>query len=90
MRAVYQGLPGAGYFVRVPGTFHSNFTDIPNWSPLIAWIGLAGPIGAQRAHDIINAYSLAFFDRHLSGHPATLLDGPARDDPDVLFESRRP
>ena len=28
MRAVYNGLSGPGYFVRVPGMFHSNFTDI--------------------------------------------------------------
>jgi predicted dienelactone hydrolase len=90
MRAVYEGLPGAGYFVRVPGMFHSNFTDIPNWTPLAPQVGLSGPIGERRAHDIVNAYSLAFFDRHLLGRPAKLLDGPAKRYPEVLFESRRP
>jgi predicted dienelactone hydrolase len=89
MRAVYEGLPGAGYFVRVPGTFHSNFTDIANWTPLAPQWGLAGSIDAQRAHDIINAYSLAFFDRHLLGRPAELLDGPAGQYPEAMFESRR-
>ena len=29
MRAVYGSLPGPGYFVQVPGTFHLNFTDAP-------------------------------------------------------------
>ena len=90
MRAVYETLPGEGYFVRVPGTFHLNFTDIPNWTPLASWLNLAGPINGQRAHDIINAYSLAFFDRHLVGRPAKLLDGPANQYPEVLFESRGP
>ena len=90
MRAAYDGLAGAGYFVRVAGAFHSNFTDIPNWTPLALLLGLTGPIGEQRAHDIVNAYSLAFFDRHLLGRPAKLLDGPAAQYPDVLFESRRP
>ena len=90
MRAVYEGLVGAGYFVRVPGMFHSNFTDIPNWTPLASWWGLSGPIDAGRAHDIVNAYSLAFFDRHLLGRPAKLLDGPANQYPQVMFESRRP
>lgn len=89
MRAVYGSLPGAGYFVRVPGMFHSNFTDLPNWSALAAPLGLTGPIDGQRAHRIVNAYSLAFFDRHLLGHPANLLDGPAKQYPEVLFESRR-
>ena len=30
MRAVYDSLPGAGYFVQVSGMFHSNFMDLPN------------------------------------------------------------
>jgi hypothetical protein len=53
-------------------------------------IGFNGPIGAERAHEIINAYALAFFDRHLKGRPAALLDGPAEEYPDVIFETRRP
>ncbi len=90
MRAVYEALPGPGYFVRVPGAFHSNFTDVPNWTPLAPWLNLAGPMDGQRAHDIINAYSLAFFDRHLAGRAAKLLDGPTPLYPEVLFESHRP
>ena len=90
MRAVYEGLPGDGYFVRIPGTFHFNFTDVPIWTPLAPQLGLAGPIDAQRAHDIVNAYSLAFFDRHLLSRPAELREGPARRYPESIFESRRP
>jgi predicted dienelactone hydrolase len=90
MRAVYDGLPGAGYFVRVPGMFHVNFTDIARWTPLAAQLGLSGPINGLRAHDIVNAYSLAFFNRHLLGRPAGILEGPAKQYPEVLFESRRP
>ena len=89
MRSVYQSLPGAGYFVRVPGMFHSNFTDIPTWSPWASMMGLAGPINGQRAHDIVNAYAVAFFDRHLSDLPARL-PLPLLQYPEVLFESRRP
>jgi len=58
-------------------------------TPLETWFGLGGPIGVQRAHDIINAYSLAFFDRHLKDRQVALLDGPAEEFPDVLFETRR-
>ena len=89
MRAVYEGSSGAGYFVRVHGMFHSNFTDIASWTPLAPWLGLSGPIGSQRAHDIINAYSSAFFDRHLRGHPTPLIDGSSKPYPEVMFESRR-
>jgi pimeloyl-ACP methyl ester carboxylesterase len=90
MRAVYEGLPGDGYYVQVPSMFHLDMTDAPLLSPLASRLGLAGPIGAQRAHRIINAYSVAFFDRHLKGQPAALLDGAAEEYPEVLFESRRP
>ncbi|MEJ2708662.1 MAG: hypothetical protein P8074_13680 [Anaerolineales bacterium] len=90
MRAVYESLPGDGYFVQVPGIFHINFTDVPLWSPLFSWMGATGPIDAQRAFHIINAYSFAFFDRHLKGRPAALLDRPAGQYPEVIFETRRP
>jgi hypothetical protein len=90
MRAVFESLPGDGYFVQVSDIFHSNFTDIPAWSPLWPLLGVAGPIAVQRAHRIINAYSLAFFDRHLKGSPTALLDAPAEYYPEVLLETRRP
>lgn len=89
MRAVFEGLQGDGYYVQVPGMFHLNLTDTPLLSPLASSLGLSGPIGAQRAHDIVNAYSVAFFDRHLQARSAPLLDGPAGQFPDVLFERRR-
>jgi hypothetical protein len=89
MRAVFESLPGDGYFVRVPGMFHLDMTDLPFLSPLASRLGLSGPIGGDRAHEIINAYSVAFFDRHLKGIPVVLLDGPAKEYPEVLFETRR-
>jgi predicted dienelactone hydrolase len=89
MRAVFESLPSDGYLVLVPGMFHFNFTDVPLWLPSVSGQGPFGPIDAQRGHSIVNAYSLAFFDRHLKGEPETLLDGPAAHFPEVLFESRR-
>jgi predicted dienelactone hydrolase len=90
MRAVYDSLPGDHYLALAPGIFHMNFTDAPLFSPLASLMGLSGPLDARRAHSIINAYSLAFFDRHLKGHPAALLDGPSAHYPEALFEARRP
>jgi len=90
MRMVYKELPGDGYYIEIPTMFHVNFTDLPNWSPVTSQLGLTGPINGQRAHDIINAYSLAFFDKHLRGQPSTLLDRPAAQYPEVLFETRQP
>jgi pimeloyl-ACP methyl ester carboxylesterase len=90
MRAVYNTLPGDGYFVQVPGMFHIDLTDDTYISPIFPTIGFSGPIGIQRAHDIINAYSLAFFDQHLKGQAGTLLDGLAKQYPELIFEIHQP
>ncbi len=90
MRAAYEAGSGAGYFVRVPGTFHSNFTDVPNWTPLAQALNLAGPINGRRAHNIVNDYSLAFFDRELRGRVGGLRDGPSGQYPEVTFDARQP
>jgi hypothetical protein len=60
------------------------------YSPLMTWLGQTGPIDRDRANSIIGSYTLAFFDKHLKGQPATLLDGPSEQYPEVLFETRRP
>jgi hypothetical protein len=39
---------------------------------------------------IQNVYTLAFFDKHLKGLAAPLLDGPSPDYPEVVFASRHP
>ena len=68
--------PGHGYYVEIPGMFHVNFTDAPIWTPLAQRLALSGPIGGTRGHEIVAAYSVAFFDRVLTGNRASLLDAP--------------
>lgn len=88
MRAVFEGLPGDGYFVLVPGMFHQDFSDAPLLSPITSLMGITGPIGGRRAHEITSAYSLAFFDRHLKGRPEALLAGPSAKYPEIILERR--
>jgi predicted dienelactone hydrolase len=88
MGAAYARLAGRGYFVEVTGAFHLDMTDAALLAPLVPWPGLEGPIGAERAHEIVNAYSVAFFDRELRGRPAPLLDGRTHRFPEVRFSSR--
>ena len=89
MRAVYESLPDAGYYVEIPKMFHNNFTDLPLWSPLFPLLGLTGPINAQRGFDIVNAYSVAFFNEQLGGQPSSLPNGPSQQYPEVIFSSKR-
>ena len=90
MYSVYARLPGDGYFVQVPGMFHQDFSDAPLFSSLTRMLGVTGPIDGQRAHDITSAYALAFFDKHLKYQSQTLLNRPAKQYPEVLFETHRP
>lgn len=90
MRAVFERLPRDGYFVRVPGMFHADFSDARLLSPLTSWLGITGPIDGHRAQSIVRSYSLAFFDQYLKDRPAVLLEGAAEQYPEVLFETRRP
>jgi predicted dienelactone hydrolase len=89
MRAAYERLSGDAYYLQISRMFHLNLTDVPYWIPLAQRLGLAGPLDRQRVFDIINAYSLAFFDTHLKGQPSPLLDGSATPYPEVMFETRR-
>jgi hypothetical protein len=87
MRAMFEkSPPGEGYFVQVLGMFHVNFTDLPYWSPIFSLLGITGPIDGQGGHDIVNSYSLAFFNCHLKRSPAALLNGPTTQYPEVLLD----
>jgi Platelet-activating factor acetylhydrolase, isoform II len=89
MRTVFNEEPaGDGYYVSVPGMFHINFTDAPYFILPGSLLGYTGPINAQRGFDIVNAYSLAFFDQHLGGRSVALLAGPSKRYPEVLFLTR--
>jgi predicted dienelactone hydrolase len=89
MRATFDDLPGDGYIVLVPGMYHVDFSDGRLLSPLIASRGISGPFDGRRARDILRAYGVAFFDRHLKGLPAPLLDERPGSANDLSFESRR-
>jgi predicted dienelactone hydrolase len=91
MRGTYHRVSGPGYLLLISGMFHQNFSDFPFFvaRPLGIWLGLDGPIDWRRGHAIINAYTRAFFDRHLKELTAiTLLDRSSPDDPEVIFERR--
>ena len=90
MRAAFAKSQVAGYFVQVPGMFHVNLTDVPYWSPLLPWLGVTGPVDARRAHSIINAYSLAFFNQQLLGRAEALMDTPTSQYPEVIFDACKP
>jgi hypothetical protein len=88
MRTAFDKSTSDGYFVEISGIFHANLTDVPYFSPLLKWTGIAGPIDPKRAHKIINTYTTAFFDRYLEGPQSTILDGESEHFPEVKLERR--
>lgn len=88
MRALFQRLQGGGYLVRAPGLYHLDFADTALMSPVTGILGLTGPGDPARARRIVNDFALAFFDRHLKGAAAPLLDDSSGRYPDALVERR--
>jgi len=67
------------YDVTVADTQHGHFSDLLLANPP------PGQLDPRRAHEIILAYTLAFFDKYLNGHDSSLLTGPSSPYPEVTF-----
>ena len=59
--------------LKIFGTGHANFTDLPMLTPLHAMLLLSGPIEPQTCEKIIENYSLDFFKHHLKHEPYILI-----------------
>jgi predicted dienelactone hydrolase len=86
-RANLDAVENTAYEVTVRGTTHLNFADIVLYWPVLKFTKAFGSIDGYRMVEITNAYTLAFFDKHLRGEMSPLLDGPSPDYPDVEFQS---
>ena len=72
---------GDWYSIEIAGTTHGDFSDLALFFPR--------PDGAtdpRRVHEIINAYTLAFFDHYLLGKPAPLLSQRPSPYAEAAFE----
>ncbi len=87
-RQLYEAMRNTVYFLTIADTSHFDFVAVPTFSPLAPLLGVKGPLPAQRVMEINMAYLVAFFDQHLLGEPAPLLDGPSPAYPEVQLEKR--
>ncbi len=74
-----------GYRMVIQGTTHRNYSDSPFFSPLKSLTG-AGTVSTDRAVQIINRYTRAFFDQTLKGKSEALLAGLSPEFPEVRLE----
>jgi predicted dienelactone hydrolase len=80
-------LSGPVTVATIKGTSHYDFSDLPFLTPLAAKMGLKGPLNGKRVSQIINTFSLAFFDLELKGVQTTILAGPSSDYPELVFRT---
>jgi predicted dienelactone hydrolase len=97
MRTNLRAVDNTAYGITVRGSAHLNFVDVTLYAPVLKFVPALGwidkPFGSidgYRMVKIMNDYTLAFFDKHLKGEMAPLLDGPSPDYPEVEFQLRIP
>jgi hypothetical protein len=88
MKNIYDRLPSEGYFIQIPKMFHVDFTDLPLWFPYGKFFGITGGLKIGEAHQIINSFSVAFFDKELKGKESEFLKKPNKIFPNVIFKNK--
>lgn len=82
---VYHQSSSIAYSMTIAGATHGNFSDFGiMMSGVGRWSGMLGKIDGWVMKDLLNDYTLAFFDKHLLGKTEPLLDAQARNRPGVL------
>ena len=72
------------YRLDIAGTEHFNFSDMPLLSPVMGAISNSvGPIDGRRALEIVNAYTVRFFDNHLAADDESPEDDPSEPYPEA-------
>ena len=70
------------------GTRHYDFTSLPLLTPLAAQLGLKGPIPGTLGLEIINAETVAFFDKYLKGNKSISLEEISNQYPEAIWIER--
>jgi hypothetical protein len=71
------------YEITIAKTQHGHFSDF-----LLFFPTNPAELAPRRAHEIITAYTLAFFDKYLRGQNNDLLKAPSALYPEVAFRKR--
>ena len=90
----HQNLIPAGYSpeqknyaaVTINGAKHMDFTDFSILLPQFKYLGVLGSIDGSKQEAILKDYVTAFFDKHLKGEKAPLIDGGVQKYPEVTVK----
>ncbi|WP_058183563.1 alpha/beta hydrolase [Mastigocoleus testarum] len=99
-QSFFENLQDDGYELTIRGSNHSNFSDLPLVLKELQDAGLlsgesensiadnSNPINPKRATQIINDYTVAFFDQYLNNQESPLLEASSSPYPEVIFDFR--
>ncbi len=74
---------GAIFKVLIPGTMHTDFTDMPLFTPFSHFIGYTAIDDPDRLNALLRKSALRFFDAYLKGHPVADLKFQISSEQDV-------
>jgi hypothetical protein len=78
LRRLHAGTDAPEGLVGMAGVDHRDFTLLPLLSPLAPQVGFSGSTPGAVTHDIVEDWTLRFFDHHLRGRGPDPLDRPPR------------
>jgi hypothetical protein len=84
-RTLADGYPGELTVFTILGSDHYDFSDLPQISPLSAYLGMKGPIDGDTLFKIVNEYSVDFFNSTLRGMPFTMAYSGTGGFPEIRF-----
>jgi hypothetical protein len=87
---IYERARRAAYQVTLRGAHPMDLTGAALWFPMLAELTDFKAGNVYQFQRSLNASCLAFFDRHLRGQAAPLLDGSSAEDPQVEIQARQP
>lgn len=70
--------------IKIQGTRHYDFSDLPLFSPIAPQLGLKGPLNGKRVTVIVDSYLVDFFEMTLKDDPSNLFDGQFNDFVEVV------
>jgi len=76
IKSFFERITNTGYNININGVNTLNFTDLPLFTTLVS--GKKDLIEPGKAHEIVNKYIAAFFDKHLLNINSPLLDSGSR------------
>lgn len=85
---IFAQLADQGYLLKIAGTEHFDFSDLPLFSPLTPQLGLSGIINSHYSQQLMSAYLVAFFNQTLKNQPADLLNRPDSPYPEVVLTKK--